>query len=325
MKKRKLGQSLEVSEIGLGCMGMSYGYGAPKDKQDMIKLIRKAVELRINFFDTAEMYGPYANEELIGEALEPFKKEVIIATKFGFDIKDGKRVGLNSKPEHIKEAVEGSLKRLRIDRIDLLYQHRVDPEVPIEDVAYTVQKLMEEDKVKYWGLSEASPKTIRRAHNVLPLSAIQNEFSLWWHEEEVLKLLEELNIGLVAFSPLGRGFFSGKITPDTNFEESDMRPKFPRFHKENLEQNLKIIEFLKEIAISKNATPSQIALAWVLHQKPWIVPIPGTTKLEHLVENIKATEISFTAEEVKHINDMLSSIEIKGERYPKELQKFVEK
>ncbi len=325
MKKRRLGQGLEVSEIGLGCMGMSYGYGAPKDKQEMIKLIRKAVELGITFFDTAEMYGPYTNEELVGEALEPFRNEVVIATKFGFDIKDGKRVGLNSKPDHIRKAVEGSLKRLRTETIDLLYQHRVDKEVPIEDVAETVKRLMEEGKVKYWGLSEASLKTIRRAHSVLPLAAIQNEFSLWWHEEDVLKLLEELGIGLVAFSPLGRGFFTGKITPETSFEESDMRPKFPRFQKENLEHNLKLVNYIAEIAKRKNATPAQIALAWVLHQRPWIVPIPGTTKLEHLVENIQATNITLTEEELKEINDILSKVEIKGERYPEELEKLIDK
>jgi aryl-alcohol dehydrogenase-like predicted oxidoreductase len=325
MKKRKLGYELEVSEIGLGCMGMSHGYGPPADKNDMIKLIRHAVEHGVTFFDTAEVYGPFTNEELVGEALAPFKNQVVIATKFGFNIKDGKMDGLNSKPKHIKEAVEGSLKRLKVDAIDLLYQHRVDPDVPIEEVAQTVKELIKEGKVKYWGLSEAGIQTIRSAHTVCPLSAVQNEYSIWWRnpEQELMPVLEELNIGLVVFSPLGRGFLAGKFSQGTTFDESDFRSKLPRFKQENLEANLAIVEIIKKISYQKNATPAQIALSWLLNQKPWIVPIPGTTKLDRLLENLKAADIEFTSEEFEDFNRLISKIKISGDRYPQELQEMI--
>jgi aryl-alcohol dehydrogenase-like predicted oxidoreductase len=326
MKKRKLGYELEVSEIGLGCMGMSHGYGLPADKNDMMKLIRHAVERGVTFFDTAEFYGPFTNEELVGEALAPFKNQVVIATKFGFNIKDGKMDGLNSNPKHIREAVEGSLKRLKVEAIDLLYQHRVDPNVPIEEVAQTVKKLIKEGKVKYWGLSEAGIQTIRSAHTVCQLSAVQNEYSLWWRnpEQELMPVLEELNIGLVAFSPLGRGFLTGKFSKDATFDESDFRSKLPRFKEENLEANLAIVEIIKKISYQKNATPAQIALSWLLHQKPWIVPIPGTTKLDRLLENLKAADIEFTSEELENFNSLISKIKIVGDRYPQEHMKLLE-
>ncbi|MEM0157818.1 MAG: aldo/keto reductase [Thermoplasmataceae archaeon] len=326
MKKRKLGYKLEVSEIGLGCMGMSFSYGPPADKNEMIKLIHAAVERGVTFFDTAEVYGPFANEELLGEALAPFKGQVVIATKFGFNIKDGKMDGLNSNPKHIKEAVEGSLKRLKIETIDLLYQHRVDPNVPIEEVAQTVKELIQEGKVNYWGLSEAGINTIRRAHAVCPLSAIQNEYSLWWRfpEQELMPLLEELNIGLVAYSPLGRGFLAGKFgNKNTAFDESDFRSKLPRFQPKNLEANQAIVEIVKKVAIEKNATLAQIALSWLLHQKPWVVPIPGTTKLQRLEENIKAADISFSSQELENFNNLVAQIKIAGDRYPKELEEMV--
>lgn len=326
MKKRKLGYKLEVSEIGLGCMGMSFSYGPPADKNEMIKLIHAAVERGVTFFDTAEVYGPFANEELLGEALAPFKGQVVIATKFGFNIKDGKMDGLNSNPKHIKEAVEGSLKRLKIETIDLLYQHRVDPNVPIEEVAQTVKELIQEGKVNYWGLSEAGINTIRRAHAVCPLSAIQNEYSLWWRfpEQELMPLLEELNIGLVAYSPLGRGFLAGKFgNKNTAFDESDFRSKLPRFQPKNLEANQAIVEIVKKVAIEKNATLAQIALSWLLHQKPWVVPIPGTTKLQRLEENIKAADISFSSQELENFNNLVAQIKIAGNRYPKELEEMV--
>jgi aryl-alcohol dehydrogenase-like predicted oxidoreductase len=326
MKKRKLGYELEVSEIGLGCMGMSHGYGLPADKNDMMKLIRHAVERGVTFFDTAEFYGPFTNEELVGEALAPFKNQVVIATKFGFNIKDGKMDGLNSNPKHIREAVEGSLKRLKVEAIDLLYQHRVDPNVPIEEVAQTVKKLIKEGKVKYWGLSEAGIQTIRSAHTVCQLSAVQNEYSLWWRnpEQELMPVLEELNIGLVVFSPLGRGFLTGKFSKDATFDESDFRSKLPRFKQENLEANLAIVEIIKKISYQKNATPAQIALSWLLHQKPWIVPIPGTTKLDRLLENLKAADIEFTSEELENFNSLISKIKIVGDRYPQEHMKLLE-
>ena len=293
MKKRKLGKSgLEVSAIGLGCMGMSFGYGPPKDKQEMISLLRAAVERGVTFFDTAEVYGPFTNEELVGEGLAPFREQVVIATKFGFklDPKSGRSIGVDSRPEHIKEVAEASLKRLRTDVIDLFYQHRVDPEVPIEDVAGAVKELIEQGKVKHFGLSEAGVQTIRRAHAVQPVTALQNEYSLWWRrpEEEVLPALEELGIGFVPFSPLGRGFLTGKMNENTTFDSSDFRNTLPRFTPEARKANRALVDLLGEIAKRKNATPAQIALAWLLAQKPWIVPIPGTTKLQRLEENIGA-------------------------------------
>ncbi|HOM41498.1 MAG TPA: aldo/keto reductase, partial [Bacteroidales bacterium] len=282
MKTRKLGNSgLEVSEIGLGCMGLSFGYGPPTDKQEAIKLIRRAYELGITFFDTAEIYGPYINEEIVGEAIAPFRQNVAVATKFGFNYVNDQPAGLNSKPENIRQRVEGSLKRLKVDVIDLLYQHRVDPEVPIEDVAGTVKDLICEGKVKYFGLSEAGANTIRRAHAVQPVTALQSEYSLWWREPETktFPTLEELGIGFVAFSPLGKGFLTGKIDVNTEFAENDFRNTVPRFNKENRQANMVLVDLIKQIALEKNATPAQIAIAWILAQKPWIVPIPGTTKI----------------------------------------------
>ncbi len=324
MIKRKLGKSgLEVSAIGLGCMGMNWAYGPAADKNEMIKLIHAAVERGVTFFDTAEYYGPFTNEELLGEALAPYRDRVVIATKFGFDIKDGRDVGLNSHPEHIKQVVEGSLKRLRINTIDLLYQHRVDPNVPIEEVAGAVKELIKEGKVKYWGLSEAGVQTIRRAHKVQPLTAVQSEYSMWWRrpEEELLPALEELEIGLVPFSPLGRGFLTGKIDRHIKFHTGDFRNIVPRFKPENLDTNQVLVDFIKKIAAEKNATPAQIALAWLLAQKPWIVPIPGTRKLERLVENLGAADIKLISEELHDINYALSKISIAGGRYPEEWEK----
>ena len=329
MKKRKLGKSnLEVSEIGLGAMGMSFSYGPPKDKQEMISLLRAAVELGITFFDTAEVYGPFLNEELIGEALAPFRSQVVIATKFGFDLSGSDNrpgaAGLNSKPEHIKEAVEGSLKRLKTDVIDLLYQHRVDPNVPIEDVAGAVRELIRGGKVKHFGLSEAGVKTIRRAHAVQPLTAVQSEYSLWWRkpEQEVIPTLEELGIGFVPFSPLGKGFLTGKIDENAKFDSTDFRSTLPRFKPEALKANQVLIDLLGRTAARKKATPAQIALAWVLAQKPWIVPIPGTTKLERLKENIGATEIDLTPEDLREIDAATSKIKVEGDRYPERLEKM---
>ncbi|MBN2910277.1 aldo/keto reductase [Polycladomyces sp. WAk] len=318
MQKRKLGKSgLEVSAIGLGCMGMSYGYGPAPEKKEMISLIQAAVERGVTFFDTAEVYGPYVNEELVGEALAPFKGEVVIATKFGIKMVNGKQV-LDSKPEHIRQSVEGSLKRLKVEAIDLYYQHRVDPNVPIEEVAGVIQDLIKEGKVKHWGLSEAGVETIRRAHSVQPLAAVQSEYSLWWRspEEELLPTLEELGIGFVPFSPLGKGFLTGKIDKNTTFADSDFRSIVPRFKPENLEANQVLVELIKKVAARKNATPAQIALAWVLAQKPWIVPIPGTRKLERLEENLGAVDVELTLEELSDLNDALSKIEILGDRYP---------
>src|SRR5438094_3145687 len=320
MKKRELGKSgLEVSAIGLGCMGMSFGYGPPKDKQEMISLIRKAVELGVTFFDTAEVYGPFANEELVGEALAPMRERVVIATKFGFKIgSKGEQIGLDSRPEHIKEVAEASLKRLRTDVIDLFYQHRVDPDLPIEDVAGAVKDLIQEGKVKHFGLSEAGVQTIRRAHAVQPVTALQNEYSLWWRrpEEEVLPALEELGIGFVAFSPLGKGFLTGKIDDKTTFDSSDFRNVVPRFTPENRKANLAFVEWLKKFADRKKATPAQIALAWLLAQKPWIVPIPGTTKLHRLEENLGAAAIQLTADDLRAIEHGAAEIQMQGARLP---------
>jgi aryl-alcohol dehydrogenase-like predicted oxidoreductase len=332
MKKRRLGNSdLEVSAIGLGCMGMSFSYGPPKDKQEMTSVLQAAVERGITFFDTAEVYGPFLNEDLVGEALAPFRDEVVIATKFGFDLGpdfDPRGMtgppGLNSRPEHIREAVEGSLKRLRVDVIDLLYQHRVDPDVPIEDVAGAVKDLIEEGKVKHFGLSEAGVQTIRRAHAVQPLTALQNEYSLWTRtpEKEVIPTLEELGIGLVAYSPLGKGFLTGKIDANTTFDSSDFRSTLPRFTPEALKANQELINLLDRIAERKRATPAQIALTWVLVQKPWIVPIPGTTKLHRLEENIGATSVELAPADLREIDEAASQIAIHGARYPEKLEKM---
>ena len=327
MEKRKLGNSgLKVSALGLGCMGMSFGLGPAADKKEMISLIGKAVEKGINFFDTAEVYGPFTNEELVGEALEPFKGQVIIATKFGWKPNaEGKWFDLDSRPEHIRQVCEASLKRLRVDVIDLFYQHRVDLDVPIEEVAGAVQDLIKEGKVKHFGLSEAGVKTIRKAHAVQPVTALQSEYSLWWRqpEEELLSTLEELGIGFVPFSPLGKGFLTGKIDENTKFDSSDFRNVVPRFSAEARKTNQSMIDLLNKIAKKKNATPAQVALAWLLAQKPWIVPIPGTTKLHRLEENIGSLDIEFTAEELSEIDTASSSIKVEGERYPEHLQKLV--
>jgi len=326
MKKRKLGKSrLEVSAIGLGCMGMSFGYGPPKDKQEMISLLRKAVELGVTFFDTAEVYGPFTNEELVGEALAPMREQVVIATKFGFKIgSKGEQMGVDSRPEHIKEVAEASLKRLRRDVIDLFYQHRVDPAVPIEDVAGAVKELIQGGKVKHFGLSEAGAQTIRRAHAVQPVTALQSEYSLWWRrpEEEVLPTLEELGIGFVPYSPLGRGFLTGKISENTEFDKTDFRNRLPRFTPEARKANQALVDLLHEMAKRKNATPAQIALAWLLAQKRWIVPIPGTTKLKRLEENIGAAEIELTADDLRDIENAASQINLQGARYPEHLEQM---
>lgn len=324
MQKRKLGNGgLEVSAIGLGCMGMTFSYKPFPDRDEMIALIRKAVESGVTFFDTAEVYGPYNNEELVGEALAPFRNEVVIATKFGFNIRDGKMAGINSQPANIKEAVEGSLKRLKVDVIDLLYQHRVDPNVPIEEVAGAVKDLIKEGKVKYFGLSEAGVKTIRRAHAVQPVAALQSEYSLWTRtpEEEIIPILEELGIGFVPFSPLGKGFLTGKMNENTKFDSTDFRNILPRFTAEALKANQDFINLLGKIAKQKNATPAQIALAWLLAQKPWIVPIPGTTKLHRLEENNGAASITLTSEDLTSIDAELEKIKVTGNRYPDELEK----
>lgn len=327
MQKRKLGNSgLKVSALGLGCMGMSFGLGPAADKKEMITLIGKAVEKGITFFDTAEVYGPFTNEELVGEALEPFKGQVVIATKFGWKPNaEGRWSDLDSRPEHIKKVCEASLKRLRVDVIDLFYQHRVDLEVPIEDVAGAVKDLIKEGKVKYFGLSEAGVKTIRKAHAVQPVAALQSEYSLWWRqpEEELLPALEELGIGFVPFSPLGKGFLTGKIDENTKFDSTDFRNIVPRFSPEARKANQSMIELLNKIAEQKNATPAQVALAWLLAQKPWIVPIPGTTKMYRLQENIGSVDIEFTEDELRVINNASSEIKVQGERYPEQLQKLV--
>jgi len=328
MLTRKLGKAgLEVSALGLGCMGMSFSYGPPKDKQEMTALLRTAVDRGVTFFDTAEVYGPFVNEELVGEALEPFRKQVVIATKFGFRMRDDGApgwAGLDSRPAHIKQAVEGSLKRLKTDVIDLLYQHRVDPEVPIEDVAGAVKDLIGEGKVKHFGLSEAGVQTIRRAHAVQPLTALQNEYSLWWRtpEKEVIPTLEELGIGLVPYSPLGKGFLTGKIDESTRFDNTDFRSSLPRFTPDALKANQAMIELLGNIAKRKQATPAQIALAWLLAQKPWIAPIPGTTKLPRLEENLGAAAVELSPEDLCEIGDAAAKITVQGARYPERLEQM---
>lgn len=325
MPKRKLGNSgLEVSAIGLGCMGMNFSYGTAPDKKEMIALVHAAVERGVNFFDTAEAYGPFTNEELVGEALAPFRKEVVIATKFGFRIQDGKMSGVNSRPEHIKEVAEASLKRLKTEVIGLFYQHRVDPDVPIEDVAGAVKDLIQEGKVKHFGLSEAGANTIRRAHAVQPVTALQSEYSLWTRnpETEILPTLEELGIGFVPFSPLGRGFLTGKMNENTTFGSADFRSALPRFTPEALKANQALIDMLDKVAQQKNATPAQIALAWLLAQKPWIVPIPGTTKLARLEENIGAVAIELNADDLREIDEAASKISVQGARYPEHMEKM---
>jgi len=328
MQKRKLGKNnLQVSALGLGCMGLSFGYGPAVDKQQGISLIRAAVERGVTFFDTAEVYGPFTNEELVGEALAPFRDQVVIATKFGFKIdpNTGKQAGLDSRPEHIKEVAEASLKRLKTDVIDLLYQHRVDPNVPIEDTAGAVKDLIKQGKVKHFGLSEAGVKTIRRAHAVQPVAALQSEYSLWWREPEaeVIPTLEELGIGFVPFSPLGKGFLTGAIKEDTKFDKTDFRNIVPRFTAENRKANQAVVDLIGKFAQQKKATPAQIALAWLLAQKPWMVPIPGTTKLHRLEENIGAVAIELTPEDLRQLDVATSKIAVQGARYPEELQKLV--
>jgi aryl-alcohol dehydrogenase-like predicted oxidoreductase len=326
MQKRTLGK-LEVSALGLGCMSMSSGYGPPADKQAMISLIRAAVDHGVTFFDTAQVYGPFTNEELVGEALAPVREHVVIATKFGFDLATGQSAGLDSRPETITQSVERSLKRLRVDTIDLLYQHRVDPNVPIEDVAGTVKELIEEGKVKHFGLSEAGVQTIRRAHAVQPVAALQSEYSLWWREpeEEILPTLEELGIGFVPFSPLGKGFLTGKIDENTTFDSSDFRNSVPRFDPEARKANRAFVELLTSVAERKKATPAQIALAWLLAQKPWIVPIPGTTKPERLEENIAAADVELTSNELQEIERAASQITAQGARYTESAQRMIDR
>jgi aryl-alcohol dehydrogenase-like predicted oxidoreductase len=327
MQKRKLGKSdLEVSALGLGCMGLSFGYGPPVEKQEGIALIRAAVDLGVTFFDTAEVYGPYTNEELVGEALAPVREQVVIATKFGFHIDEGgKQAGLNSRPEHIREVVEASLKRLKTDRIDLLYQHRVDPDVPIEDVAGAVKELIREGKVRHFGLSEAGVQVIRRAHAVQPVTALQSEYSLWWREPEaeILPTLEDLGIGFVPFSPLGKGFLTGKIDETTTFDASDFRNTVPRFTLENRKANQALVDLLGNIAQRKNATPAQVALAWLLAQKPWIVPIPGTTKPHRLRENVAAAAVELTEGDLRDIENAASKVTVQGARYSEAAQRMI--
>jgi aryl-alcohol dehydrogenase-like predicted oxidoreductase len=329
VQKRKLGNSnLEVSALGLGCMGMSFSYGPPKDKNAMTSLLHAAVDRGVTFFDTAEVYGPFTNEELVGEALAPFRAKVVIATKFGFDLSGSDHrpgaAGVNSRPEHIKQAVEGSLKRLKVDSIDLLYQHRVDPNVPIEEVAGAVKELIQAGKVKHFGLSEAGVKTIRRAHAVQPVTALQSEYSLWWRkpEEEVIPTLEELGIGFVPYSPLGKGFLAGQIGENAKFDSTDFRSTLPRFTPEALKTNQAMVDLLGRIANQKRATPAQIALAWLLAQKPWIVPIPGTTKLSRLDENLGSVAIELAPGDLREINDAASKIPVQGDRYPEHLQRM---
>ncbi len=324
MQKRKLGNgNLEVSAIGLGCMGMSMAYGPPADKQGMIALIRKAVERGVTFFDTAELYGPFTNEELVGEALAPFRGQVVIATKFGIKIDPNGQQVMDSRPERIRQSVEGSLKRLRVEAIDLYYQHRVDPEVPIEDVAGAVKDLIRQGKVKHFGLSEPGVKTIRRAHAVQPVTAVESEYSLWWRrpEEELLPTLEELGIGFVPFSPLGKGFLTGKIDANTKFDKSDFRNIVPRFTPEARKANQALVDLLARVAAQKKATPAQVALAWLLARKPWIVPIPGTTKLGRLDENIGAATVELTSDDLRDIDSAAAKITVKGDRYPEALEK----
>jgi aryl-alcohol dehydrogenase-like predicted oxidoreductase len=325
MQKRKLGNSgLEVSALGLGCMGMSSGYGPAGDEQEMISLIRTAVELGVTFFDTAEAYGPFVNEELVGKALAPFREQVVIATKFGFKLSpEGKQTGVDSRPEHIRQVADASLGRLKVEAIDLFYQHRVDPDVPIEDVAGAVNELIQQGKVKHFGLSEAGPQTIRRAHAVQPVAAVQSEYSLWTRgpEAEILPTLDELGIGFVPFSPLGRGFLTGKIDENTTFDRSDFRNILPRFTAEARKANQTLVDLLGKIAERKQATPAQIALAWLLAQKPWIVPIPGTTKLKRLEENIAAAAVELTPGDLREIESAAAKIKVQGDRYPEELEK----
>ena len=328
MQKRQLGKSsLEVSALGLGCMGMSYGYGQIADQQEMIALIRSAVEQGVTFFDTAEVYGPFTNEELVGEALAPFRGQVVIATKFGFDCDCGKPGVLNSQPEHIKQVVEASLRRLKVEKIDLLYQHRVDPTVPIEEVAGTVKELIRQGKVAHFGLSEAGAQTIRRAHAVQPVTALQSEYSLWWREPEasVLPTLEELGIGFVPFCPLGKGFLTGKISEETKFASGDFRNNFPRFSAENRKANQAIVDLIGRFAEQEKVSPAQVALAWLLARKPWIVPIPGTTKLHRLRENIGAASVQLTPEDLRELENAASQITVQGARYPEQLQKLVDR
>lgn len=326
MQKRKLGKSgLEVSALGLGCMSMSFGYGPAADKKEMISLIRKAVELGVTFFDTAEVYGPFTNEELVGEALAPVRDKVVIATKFGFDCDAGKQGVVTSEPSRIRRVVDASLKRLKTDRIDLLYQHRVDPNVPMEDVAGTVKELIQAGKVKHFGLSEAGAQSIRRAHKVQPVTALQSEYSLWWREPEVeiLPTLEELGIGFVPFSPLGKGFLTGAIKSDTKFDKTDFRNNVPRFSEENRVANQALVDVIGKFAAQKKVTPAQVALAWLLAQKPWIVPIPGTTKPHRLAENIGATSVRLSPEDLRELESAASKITVQGARYPEHLQKLV--
>lgn len=326
MQKRRLGNGgLEVSALGLGCMGLSFGYGPPVEKAQGISLIRAAVDLGVTFFDTAEVYGPFTNEELVGEALGPVRDRVLIATKFGFHIEGGKQAGLNSRPEHIKEVVEASLKRLRTDRIDLLYQHRVDPNVPIEDVAGAVKELIQQGKVKHFGLSEAGVQVIRRAHAVQPVTALQSEYSLWWREpeEEILPTLEELGIGFVPFSPLGKGYLTGKMDENTTFDSSDFRNTVPRFSPEARKANLALVDLLGRVAKRKSVTPAQIALAWLLAQKPWIVPIPGTTKRNRLEENVVAATVELSDSDLREIEDAASRIVVQGARYSEAAQRMI--
>ncbi|HEY1941284.1 MAG TPA: aldo/keto reductase [Roseiarcus sp.] len=326
MQKRKIGKTgLEASAIGLGCMGMSHAYGTAPDRGEMIKVLRAAVERGVTFFDTAEVYGPFTNEELVGEALAPLRRNVVIATKFGFEIGSQGRGGVDSRPEHIRAVADASLKRLRTDVIDLFYQHRVDPNVPIEDVAGTVKDLIRQGKVKHFGLSEAGVQTIRRAHAVQPVAALQNEYSLWWREPEteVIPVLEELGIGLVPYSPLGRGFLTGKMDESTTFDSADFRSKLPRFTPEARKANQALVALLQRIATQKGATPAQIALAWLIAQKPWIVPIPGTTKLSRVEENIAAAAIELTPADLKEIDSAAASIKVEGERYPEHLERLV--
>lgn len=325
MKTRTLGKNLKVSEIGLGCMGMSFGYGPAKDEKEMIQVVRKAVEMGVTFFDTAEVYGPYINEELVGKALKPFKDQVHIATKFGFGYQDGKVTGLDSSPGTIRNMVDASLQRLQVDTIDLLYQHRVDPKVPIEEVAGTVKDLIAEGKVHHFGLSEAGVEVIKRAHSEQPVTALQSEYSLFWREpeEEIIPVLEALGIGFVPFSPLGKGFLTGKIDRNASFSDNDFRSTVPRFSKENLRDNFALVDLVTTFAKEKEATPAQVALAWILYQKPWIVPIPGTTKSSRLEENLGATGITFTDGELQQITEATSKIDLVGERYSEANQKMI--
>jgi aryl-alcohol dehydrogenase-like predicted oxidoreductase len=326
MEKRNLGKSnLQVSAIGLGCMGLSFGLGPAVDKKQGVSLIRAAVDRGVTFFDTAEVYGPFTNEELVGEALSPFRDSVVIATKFGFKIENGKQAGLDSRPEHIKEVADSSLKRLKRDAIDLFYQHRVDPNVPIEDVAGAVKDLIQQGKVKHFGLSEAGVQTIRRAHQVQPVTALQSEYSLWWREPEaeVIPTLEELGIGFVPFSPLGKGFLTGKISPDTQFDKSDFRNVVPRFTPENRKANEPLVDLIAKFAQRKKVTPAQIALAWLLAQKPWIVPIPGTTKMPRLEENLGAVNVELSSDDLHELEAVTKKVPVQGARYPEELQKLV--